>query len=199
MTTDKNHEGRVIVFSAPSASGKSTLVNYLLEKGVPLHFSVSATSRPARPLQDGTMEQHGVHYFFLTPEEFRAHIEAGDFLEYEEVYADRFYGTLKQQVDAQLADDQNVICDVDVKGGVNIKKHYGDRCLSIFIQAPSLEEIERRLRNRGTDDEESIRKRLDRAAYELTFAPQFDRVIVNDDLATAQAEILKVVSDFLEA
>ena len=145
------------------------------------------------------MEQHGVHYFFLTPDEFRAHIDAGDFLEYEEVYADRFYGTLKQQVDAQLADGQNVICDVDVKGGVNIKKHYGDRCLSIFIQAPSLEEIERRLRNRGTDDEESIRKRLDRAAYELTFASQFDRVIVNDDLATAQAEIYKVVTEFLEA
>lgn len=191
---------KVIVFSAPSASGKSTLVNYLMAQGVPLHFSVSCANRKARPLYDGgPCEEHGVHYYFITPEEFAAHIDAGDFLEYEEVYPGRFYGTLRKEVDDRLTDGQNVICDVDVKGGVNIKRHYGDRCLSIFIQAPSIEEIERRLRGRGSDSEGDIQKRLARAAYELSFAPQFDRVIINDDLATAQAEILRVVTEFLHS
>lgn len=184
---------KVIVFSAPSGSGKSTLVNYLIECGLNLHFSISATSRPPR----GT-EQHGVEYFFLTPQEFRQRIEAGDFLEHEEVYPDRFYGTLRSQVDAQLAAGDNVICDVDVVGGVNIKRHYGERCLSVFIQPPSVDVLRQRLESRGTETPDAIQMRLDKAAYEMSFAPQFDTIIVNDDLATAQADIYRVVSEFLE-
>lgn len=184
---------KVIVFSAPSGSGKSTLVNYLIERGLNLHFSISATSRPPR----GT-EQHGVEYFFLTPEEFRAHIEAGDFLEYEEVYANRFYGTLKQQVDNQLEASENVICDIDVKGGISIKKHYGDRCLSVFIKPPSVAALRERLEARGTETPDAIQMRLDKAEYEMSFAPQFDKIIVNDDLDTAKAEIYDVVSSFID-
>lgn len=184
---------KVIVFSAPSGSGKSTLVNYLIERGLNLHFSISATSRPPR----GT-EQHGVEYFFLTPQEFRQRIEAGEFLEHEEVYPDRFYGTLRSQVDAQLAEGDNVICDVDVVGGVNIKRHYGERCLSVFIQPPSVDVLRQRLESRGTETPEAIQMRLDKAAYEMSFAPLFDTIIVNDDLATAQADIYRVVSEFLE-
>ena len=183
---------KVIVFSAPSGSGKSTLVNYLIEKGVPLHFSISCTSRPPR----GT-EKNGVEYFFITPEEFRQHINAGDFLEYEEVYEGRFYGTLSQQVDRQLENGENVICDVDVKGGINIKKHYGTRALSVFIQPPSVEVLRQRLEGRGTDTPETIQVRLNKAEYEMSFANQFDTIIVNDDLETAKAEILKVVTEFL--
>lgn len=185
---------KVIVFSAPSGSGKSTLVHYLIERGLNLHFSVSATSRQPRG-----SEQHGVDYFFLTPEEFRQRIAAGDFLEHEEVYPDRFYGTLRSQVDAQLAAGDNVICDVDVVGGVNIKRHYGSRCLSVFIQPPSIAALRQRLEGRGTETPEAIQMRLDKAEYEMGFAPQFDTIIVNDDLATAQQEIYQVVNAFLEA
>ena len=138
-----------------------------------------------------------MEYFFLTPDEFRRRIEAGEFLEYEEVYKDRFYGTLKSQVEKQLADGQNVIFDVDVVGGCNIKQFYGDRALSVFIQPPSIEELRHRLEGRGTDAPEVIESRLAKAAYELTFAPKFDRVIINDDLEKAKAEALQVISDFL--
>lgn len=185
---------KVIVCCAPSGSGKSTLVQHLMGRDLNLHFSISATSRPPR----GT-EQHGVEYYFVTPEEFRAHIAAGDFLEYEEVYQDRFYGTLRQQVENQLAAGENVICDIDVKGGLNIKRHYGERCLSLFIQPPSLEVLRQRLESRGTETPEAIQMRLDKAEYELSFAPQFDAVIVNDDLATAKAAIEKAVADFVKA
>ena len=137
---------KIIIFSAPSGSGKSTIINYLMEQDLNLHFSVSATSRPPRG-----KEQHGVEYFFLTPEDFRKHITQGDFLEYEEVYKDRYYGTLKSQVDAQLEKGDNVVCDVDVLGGLNIKKHYGERALSVFIQPPSIDELRKRLISRGTD------------------------------------------------
>lgn len=184
---------KVIVCSAPSGSGKSTLVNYLIERGLNLHFSISATSRPPRG-----SEQHGVEYFFLTPEEFRTHIEAGDFLEYEEVYADRFYGTLKQQVDSRLEEGQNVICDIDVKGGLSIKRHYADRCLSLFIQPPSIEALRKRLECRGTETPEAIQMRLDKAEYEMSFAPQFDTIIINDDLEEAKKQIYKAVTDFLD-
>ena len=151
------------------------------------------TSRAPR----GT-EQNGVEYFFLTPEEFREKIQNDEFLEYEEVYENRFYGTLKQQVENQREQGQNVVFDVDVKGGVNIKKYYGDEALSLFIQPPSVEELRRRLEGRGTDTPEAIEQRLAKASYELTFAPQFDRVIVNDDLETAKQEALKVVMSFLK-
>ena len=183
---------KLIIFSAPSGSGKSTIINYLLAQYLNLAFSISATSRAPR----GT-ERDGVEYFFLTPDEFRRRIEAGEFLEYEEVYKDRFYGTLKSQVEKQLADGQNVIFDVDVVGGCNIKQFYGDRALSVFIQPPSIEELRHRLEGRGTDAPEVIESRLAKAAYELTFAPKFDRVIVNDDLEKAKAEALQVITDFL--
>ena len=184
---------KLIIFSAPSGSGKSTIINYLLtQPQLKLAFSISATSRAPR----GT-EQDGVEYFFLTPEEFRRRIEAGEFLEYEEVYKDRFYGTLKSQVEKQLQAGENVIFDVDVVGGCNIKQFYGDRALSVFIQPPSIEELRKRLEGRGTDAQDVIESRLAKAAYELTFAPKFDRVIVNDDLETAKAEALRVITEFL--
>lgn len=185
---------KVIIFSAPSGSGKSTIINYLMQQQLNLHFSISATSRPPR----GT-EQHGVEYFFLSPQEFRERIANGEFLEYEEVYKDRFYGTLRSQIDAQLARGENVVCDVDVLGGQNIKKHYGDRALSLFIQPPSIEALRQRLEGRGTDSAEVIADRIARAEFELSFAPKFDKVVVNDDLATAQQEALHIVKDFIEA
>jgi guanylate kinase len=138
-----------------------------------------------------------VEYVFLTPEEFRAKIENDEFLEYEEVYEDRFYGTLKKQVERQRRAGQNVVFDVDVKGGVNIKRHYGDEALSIFIQPPSIDELRRRLVSRATDTPEAIEERLAKAAYEMTFAPQFDSILVNDDLEVAKAEALKLVGEFL--
>ena len=146
-------------------------------KELRLAFSISCTSRQPR----GT-EQNGVEYFFITPEEFRRRIDNGEFLEYEEVYKDRFYGTLKEQVERQSAQGDNVVFDVDVKGGCNIKKYYGSRALSIFIQPPSIDELRRRLEGRGTDAPEVIDDRIARAEFELTFAGQFDRVVVNDDL-----------------
>lgn len=157
-----------------------------------LVFSISATSRPPR----GT-EQHGVEYFFLTPKEFKAKIEADEFLEYEEVYADRYYGTLKSQVEEQLAKGKNVIFDIDIKGGINVKKFFGERALSLFVQPPSVEELRRRLVSRATDTAEQIEIRLAKAEYEMSFAPQFDRIIVNDDLEAAKADTLETISEFL--
>lgn len=185
---------KVIIFSAPSGSGKSTIINYLMEQGLNLHFSVSATSRPPRG-----KEQNGVEYYFLSPEEFKLRIAHGDFLEYEEVYEGRFYGTLKQQVDAQLASGQNVVCDVDVLGAQNIKKAYGSQALSVFIQPPSVDALRQRLEGRGTDAPEVIEKRIERAEFELTFAAKSDVVIINDDLQTAEAEALRVIREFLES
>lgn len=184
----------LLIFSAPSGSGKSTIVNWLMKEHpeLKLAFSISCTSRAPR----GT-EQNGVEYFFLTPEEFKAKIEADEFLEYEEVYQDRFYGTLKSQVENQLEAGDSVVFDVDVKGGVNIKKFYGGRALSIFVQPPSVEELRRRLNGRGTDVPEVIEQRLAKANYELTFAPQFDHIVVNDNLEKAEQEVYKLVSDFL--
>jgi len=186
--------GKLIIVSAPSGSGKSTIVQWLMNEHpeLELYFSVSCTSRAPR----GT-ERDGVEYFFLTPEEFRQRIERDEFLEYEEVYRDRYYGTLKQQVERQREQGQNVVFDVDVKGGVNIKRYYGDEALSLFIQPPSVAELRRRLEGRGTDSAEAIAERLAKAEYELTFAPRFDRVIVNDDLETAKQETLLVVRQFL--
>ena len=186
--------GKLLIFSAPSGSGKSTIVQWLMQhEDLRLAFSISCTSRPPR----GT-EQHGVEYFFLTPDEFKKRIENNEFLEYEEVYKDRFYGTLKSQVDLQLEAGQNVVFDVDVKGGCNIKEHYGEQALSIFIQPPSVGELRRRLEGRGTDTPEVIEDRLAKAEYEMTFAPRFDRVVVNDDLEAAKAEKLAIVRKVLE-
>ena len=191
---ETSKSGRLLIVSAPSGTGKSTIISHLMEQGLNLHFSVSATSRPPRG-----KEQNGVDYFFLTPEEFRRRIEAGDFLEYEEVYADRFYGTLREQVDRQLAQGENVVCDVDVNGGQRIKALYGPRALSLFIKPPSIEALRARLEHRATDSAEVIEQRLERAAYELSQAATFDAVIVNDDLATAQQEATDLVSRFLNS
>lgn len=188
------NKGKLIIFSAPSGSGKSTIVQWLMKEHpeLKLYFSISCTSRAPR----GT-EQNGVEYFFISPEEFREKIAHDDFVEYEEVYTDRFYGTLKSQVEKQLLAGQNVVFDVDVKGGVNIKKFYGNEALSLFIQPPSIEELRRRLEGRATDTPEAISERLAKAEYELTFAPQFDHIIVNDDLETAKQDTLRIVTDFL--
>ena len=194
MEQANNKKTGLVIFSAPSGSGKSTIVQWLMKEHpeLKLYFSISCTSRAPR----GT-EQNGVEYFFLTPEEFKSKIQNDEFLEYEEVYQDRFYGTLKAQVERQLEAGQNVVFDVDVKGGINTKKFYGERALSIFIQPPSVEELRRRLVGRGTDTPEAIENRLAKAEYEMTFAPQFDHIVVNDDLETAKAETLKLVEAFL--
>ncbi|MCI6840000.1 MAG: guanylate kinase [Prevotella sp.] len=185
--------GKLIIFSAPSGSGKSTIIGRLMQhEELRLAFSISCTSRPPRG-----KEQNGVEYFFLSPEEFRLRIARDEFLEYEEVYKDRFYGTLKQQVEEQLARGENVVFDVDVKGGCNIKQYFGDRALSVFIQPPSVEELRHRLEGRATDSPEVINDRIARAAYELTFAPKFDRVVVNDDLDKAVSQTLDIVSSFI--
>lgn len=189
---NQSKPAKVIIFSAPSGSGKSTIINYLLTQNLNLAFSISATSRPPRG-----EEKHGVEYFFLSPEEFRRRIANNEFLEYEEVYTDRYYGTLKAQVESQLEAGQNVVFDVDVVGGCNIKKFYADRALSLFIQPPSVEELRRRLTGRGTDAPEVIESRIAKAEYELSFAPKFDKVIINDDLETAKAETLRVIKEFL--
>ena len=187
--------GSLLIFSAPSGSGKSTIIQWLMNEHpeLKLAFSISATSRPPR----GT-EQNGVEYFFLSPDEFRQKIQNGEFLEYEEVYQDRFYGTLKEQVERQLEAGQNVVFDVDVKGGCNIKEFYGNQAMSLFIQPPSIEELRRRLINRGTDDMEQIEKRVAKAEYELSFAPRFDHIVVNDILEDAEAEALRLINEFLE-
>lgn len=184
----------MIIFSAPSGSGKSTIISSLMQhEELRLAFSISCTSRQPRG-----SERHGVEYFFLTPEEFRQRIANNEFLEYEEVYADRFYGTLKEQVECQTGNGENVVFDVDVKGGCNIKEFYGERALSVFIQPPSIKELRKRLEGRGTDAPEVIEDRLARASFELTFADKFDRIIVNDDLEKAKAEALQIVREFIE-
>ena len=187
-------KGRLIVFSAPSGSGKSTIIGWLMQhQELQMEFSISCTSRAPR----GT-EQNGVEYFFLTPYEFRQRIEKDEFVEYEEVYKDRFYGTLKSQVEKQLDAGENVVFDVDVKGGCNIKKYYGDRALSVFIQPPSIDELRKRLVGRGTDAPEVIEDRIARASFELTFANKFDRIVVNDDLERAEQETYEIVKSFLD-
>lgn len=186
-------KGKVIIFSAPSGSGKSTIISRLMKhEELRLAFSVSCTSRPPRG-----QERDGVEYFFVSPDEFRRRIENNEFLEYEEVYKDRYYGTLKQQVENQLDKGENVVLDIDVKGGCNIKKYYGDKALSVFIQPPSVEELRKRLVGRGTDATNVIEDRIARASFELTFADKFDRVVINDDLEKAVEEALTIVREFI--
>lgn len=184
--------GKLIIFSAPSGSGKSTIINYLLEKNLNLQFSISATSRAPRG-----KEEYGKEYYFLTTDEFKHRINNNDFLEYEEVYEGRYYGTLKEEVERIINNGANVIFDLDVLGGCNVKKYYGDKALSIFIEPPSIEALRSRLEARKTESKEQIETRIARAEKELTYASQFDVVIVNDVLKEAQEETLKVVTRFL--
>lgn len=186
-------QGKLIIFSAPSGSGKSTIINKLMsEYGLRGRFSISATSRKPRG-----SEQDGVEYYFLSEENFRKRIGEGDFLEYEEVYPGCFYGTLRSEVDRTLAQGENVILDIDVQGGLNVKKIYGDRALTLFIQPPSIERLRERLERRGTDAPEVIERRLAKAETELSFAPKYDAVVVNDDLEEACRDAARVIEDFL--
>ena len=187
-------DNKVLIFSAPSGSGKSTIVNHILEKYPDsMEFSVSATSRPPRG-----EEQHGREYYFLTAEEFRKMVEEDKFVEYEEVYEGRFYGTLKSECERIWEAGRVIIFDVDVKGGVNLKKYFGKAALSIFIKAPSVEVLRERLVKRGTDSPEAIEERVAKAEEEMKYEPLFDYVLVNDELQTAYAESEKVVEDFLD-
>ena len=184
--------GKVLIFSAPSGSGKSTIVNHILGLHPEIEFSVSATSRPPRGA-----EQDGVEYLFYPADVFRALVAADKFVEYEEVYPDRFYGTLKSEVNRIWAKGHVIIFDVDVKGGVSLKKSFGDAALSVFIQAPSVEELRKRLIGRATDPMDAIETRVAKAAEEMTYAPKVDRVLINDDLETAYREAENLVDTFL--
>ena len=186
--------GKLVVFSAPSGSGTTTLVHHLLQQGLPIGFSISATSRLPRG-----KEKDGVDYFFMSENSFREKIAENAFLEYEEVYEGTFYGTLRSEVDRLWKTGKTVLFDIDVVGGLNVKRQYPDQCLALFIQPPSLSELEKRLRGRGTDNEKKIKERLTKATKELDLANQFDKVIVNDDLETAKEEVGKAVHDFLES
>lgn len=185
--------GKIIILSAPSGSGKSTIISRLMHDGdLRLGFSISATSRAPRGA-----EQDGREYYFLSPEEFRRRVDAGDFVEWEEVYAGTCYGTLRSEVERVTGSGRNLIMDVDVKGGVNIKNVFGQHALSIFIMPPSVEVLERRLRSRATDSDEKIAERIAKAEYEMTFAPRFDHVVVNDDLDVAVEEIRGLIKDLI--
>lgn len=184
--------GKLVVFSTLSGSGKSTIISYLLTQELSLAFSIPAMSRPPR----GT-EQSGVEYFLLPPDEFRSRIANDGFLEYEEMYQDYFYGTLKAQVEKRLAAGQDVVFDVDVVGGYNIKKLYDGRALFVFIQPPSVGELRKHLMGRGTDTPEAVESRIAKAEYELSPAPKFNAVIMNDDLETVKTAALKVITQFL--
>ena len=187
-------DNKVIIFSAPSGAGKSTIVQHLLSLFPELEFSISATSRAPRG-----QEKHGVEYYFFSADEFRKMIAEGKFVEHEEVYSGSFYGTLRSEVERIWAKGHTIVFDIDVQGGVNLKKIFGNQALSIFIQAPSVEILRERLIGRGTDTAEAIEKRVAKAASEMEFADgKFDYVLINDDLQTAKAEAEKVISDFLE-
>lgn len=186
--------GKIIIISAPSGCGKSTIINAILAEGkIDLQFSVSATNRSPR---EG--EQHGINYFFLSDEEFRKAIAEDAFVEYEEVYPGRFYGTLKSEVKRICDNGHNVILDIDVKGGVNVKKLYGVQALSIFIMPPGIDELRRRLEGRGTDSAEVINERVGKAEYEISFAREFDYQVINDDLATAISQTKSLIEEFVK-
>lgn len=186
-------KGKIIILSAPSGTGKSTIISRLMDyEGLKLGFSISATSRAPRG-----EEKDGREYYFLTSEEFHKRVENGEFVEWEEVYAGTCYGTLVSEVERVTGSGRNLIMDIDVKGALNVKKRYGKDALSIFILPPSVEELERRLRARSTDSEESIARRLDKAEYEMGFSDKFDRRVVNDSLDSCCSEVKKLIEDFI--
>ena len=191
--SDKNMNGKLVIISAPSGAGKTTIVKHLLESGLNLSFSVSATTRPLRG-----NETDGEDYFFLTVPEFKKKIENNEFVEWEEVYKDLFYGTLKSELERIWANGNHVLFDVDVKGGISLKNKFGTNSIAIFIMPPSVEELENRLVKRGTDTPEKIRIRVEKARDELKLANQFDTIIVNHQLDKAKEETLKIVASFLE-
>ena len=185
-------KGKIIIISAPSGCGKSTIINALLKRGeIDMQFSVSATNRPPR---DG--EVHGGNYYFLTDDDFKKAISQGDFVEYEEVYPGRYYGTLKSEIARIVDGGHNVVLDIDVKGGVNVKRMYGDEAVSVFIQPPSVEALRSRLVGRGTETEDAIEQRVARAEFEIGYAPQFDHTVVNDDLTEAIENVSKILKEF---
>ena len=185
-------QGKVIIVSAPSGAGKTSIVRHLLQAVPELQFSISATTRAKRDY-----ETDGKDYYFITPDEFKSRLDNDEFLEWQEVYENQYYGSLKSEVERIWQNGQTVIFDVDVLGGLNIKKFFGGQALAIFIEPPSIEELANRLRNRGTESPESFQKRLDKAEYELSFSPQFDKIILNDVLEQAQQETIQLVKEFL--
>lgn len=188
------NNGKLVIFSAPSGAGKSTLVNYLLPQFPQLSFSISATSRAPRG-----QEEHGKDYYFLSSEEFKVRVAQDELLEWEEVYSGAYYGTLRAEVERIWSEGKVVVFDIDVVGALNLKKQFGDRALALFVQAPSLEILEQRLRGRGTDSEEKIQQRVAKATIEMARAPEFDKVVVNDNLNTAKTEALAILKNFLGA
>lgn len=184
--------GKALIFSAPSGSGKTTIVKHLVEHNPSLGFSISASTRDRR----GRTEQDGKDYYFLTPEDFKKKIDNDEFIEWEEVYAGNFYGTLKSEIERIWREGRDVIFDVDVKGGINLKKYFGDKALSIFVKVPSFEVLKQRLQNRGTETEESLSRRLFKAKFEMAFADKFDVVLLNEDLAKSTAEAQRLYDDF---
>ena len=188
-------QGKLIIISAPSGSGKSTIIGRIMQdESLRLAFSVSATTRPRRG-----KEKHGVDYYYLKPEEFKQMIENDELVEYQEVYEGRFYGTPKSEVERITGMGKNVVLDLDVLGGVNVKQMYGDRAISIFIQPPSVEVLRQRLINRGTDSMEDIQNRIDKAEFEISIGPQFDYTVINDDLETAVVQVHDLIADFISA
>lgn len=185
-------QGKLIIFAAPSGSGKTTIVKHLLALGMNLSFSVSATTRPKRE-----NEHHGKDYFFLTQEEFKQQISAGAFLEWEEVYEGTYYGSLKTEVDKELQEGKNILFDVDVVGASNIKKIYGNQALAIFIKPPSIDILKERLLIRNTESEHTLQRRIGKAEYELTFEDQFDITIINENILDAQEEAKLIIQNFI--
>jgi len=190
---DNFSKGKLLIFSAPSGSGKTTLVKHVMEHVDNLAFSISAASRNKR-----YGEINGKDYYFLTVDEFKKKINNDEFVEWEEVYKDKFYGTLKSEVERIRNSGKNVVFDVDVVGGVNIKKLYGDEALGVFVMPPSIEVLKERLENRDTDNESDIKTRINKAEYELTFSNLFDEIIINDDLEKAKLETIELVKSFIE-
>ncbi len=186
-------KGKMVIISAPSGAGKSTMIRHLQEKGVKLEFSVSATTRKPR-----LNEKNGVEYYFLTVAEFKKRIVKGDFVEWEEVYKNQFYGTLKSEIERIWANGNHVLFDVDVKGGINLKKIFGHNAISIFIMPPSVNELEKRLLLRGTDDPSWIRTRVAKAAQEMKLADEFDNIVINDNLEMAEREVYDLVKGFID-